>query len=100
MSCPPDIAEIIVDIIQTGLLRIRGAAWANQTERCAIEADHVHNLPTLLVNYSPGQLKYYWEVERPSFIKETSPAEQAAFAPLWTKLAGFIPAQTDPVAVP
>jgi hypothetical protein len=34
------------------------------------EADHLHNLPQLLADYHPDRLRYYWDIERPSFIKQ------------------------------
>ena len=86
MSCPAEIAEIIAEIIQTGLLRIRSLGWSGDAGRCAIEADHIHNLPGLLTNYSPDLLKYYWEVERPSYLGQT-PSDVACYERLWSRLS-------------
>jgi hypothetical protein len=69
MSCPPKLAEAIEAILSLGLLRIRSAAWAGDAARCAWEADHLHNLPGLLTQYSPERLTYYWQVERPGFLQ-------------------------------
>jgi len=53
MTCPTEIAEILTEILRTGLLRIRALGWSGNAERCAIEADHLHNVPDLLAHYSP-----------------------------------------------
>jgi hypothetical protein len=87
MACPSAIAEILREILKTGILRIRQLAWAQDAERCAIEADHIHNLPDLLTDYSPDLLRYYWETERASFIQQSSAGDRARFDPLWAKLA-------------
>src|SRR5207248_763300 len=46
MQCPPEIVEIVAHILQVGLVRIRALGWQNNAGRCAVEADHLHNLPT------------------------------------------------------
>src|SRR5690242_16044628 len=61
MTCPPGVAEIVLEILTMGLLRIRMAGWSGEGRICASEADHLHNLPELLSAYSPERLSYYWE---------------------------------------
>src|SRR5437868_764587 len=70
MKCPSPIAEILLNILQTGILRIRAAAWAGNTGQVETEADHVHNLPAILEDYSADALKFYWEIERPCFLSK------------------------------
>ncbi len=70
MTCPPVIADIILDLLSHSILCSRAAGWDGKAEECAITADHIHNLPNLLKNYAPELLKYYWEVERPAFISD------------------------------
>jgi hypothetical protein len=97
MTCPPEIAEVVREILKTGILRIRQLAWAQDAGRCAVEADHIHNLPDLLTDYSPDLLRYYWEAERTSFIQQSATGDRARFDPLWAKLAphlGNAPGQT------
>jgi hypothetical protein len=86
MCCPDDVAEVLTAILQTGLLRIRASAWANESERCAIEADHLHNLPSLLAQYSPDLLRYYWVVERTAFLNQSADQDVSSFEPLWNQL--------------
>jgi hypothetical protein len=100
VNCPPDVAEIVLQIIKTAVLRIRHWGWSDNPGRCALEADHVHNLPDLLARFSSDLLKYYWDVERPSFISQSSPADVAQFEPLWEKLEGHVHGLTGPVRHP
>jgi hypothetical protein len=90
MNCPSEIAGVLLQILETGLLRTRARAWAQDTERCALEADHIHNLPTLLADYSPDLLRFYWETERRAFMEQSSAADRTGFEPLWNKLAPHI----------
>lgn len=69
-----------------GLLRIRAMEGSQKHQRCAIEADHVHNLPNLLVNYEPELLDYYWNAERVFFVQRSTDVSTAAFEPLWSDL--------------
>src|SRR5262249_1900836 len=95
MSCPPEIAAILLEIVKTGLLRIRQLGWNHDPDRCAIEAEHVHNLPDLVKVYSPDLLQFYWETERISFIDQSTPAERANFEPLWDQLRPHVERSTD-----
>jgi len=99
MSCPPEIAEVIAGIIQAGLLRIRQAGWAGDGRRCAVEADHIHNLPQLLTNFSPELLKFYWEVERHAFLDRCDGQKPADFENLWARLAPWA-SDAKPAASP
>lgn len=85
MTCPPEIAEILVNILQIGLLRIRALGWSGNSAGCASEADHLHNLPALLRDYSPDLLRYYWEVEKPAY-RSRGDGEPAAFEAAWERL--------------
>jgi len=84
MICPPEIAVILLDILRSGLLSIRNSSRGGDAS--AIEADHLHNLPDLLRDFSRPKLAYYWDVERESFIAQTPTQHLAVFEPLWNKL--------------
>lgn len=77
--CPDEVANAVTDILRRSLLRVRRAAGAGDAALCFIEADHVHNLPSLLANYSEQQLRFYLEVEREAFRRqvERHPARHA-----------------------
>ena len=99
MQCPPEIAEIVLEILKISVLRIRGAAWSRDPDRCAIEADHIHNLPDLLKDYSAQLLQFYWEVSRTSFISQL-PAEDTAFQSLWNRLRRHVAQTSNPALTP
>ena len=86
MNCPSEIAEIVLEILRVGLLRVRAVGWCGDGRRCAVEADHLHNLPTLLARFSADLLRFYWEVERPAFLSQSESDACQAFEPLWTHL--------------
>jgi hypothetical protein len=97
MKCPDDVAPMIVELISTAILRIRAAGWTGDADLCAIEADHVHNLPVLLLNFSPDLLGFYWNTERQSFIaaaknhakRKGAAADFRAFEEAWKLLEQY-----------
>ncbi len=82
MTCSPEVSQLLLEILTIGLLRIRAMGWSDDAERCAIEADHIHNVPDLLAHFSAERLVYYWDVERNSYIKQTSPTQLSVWEPL------------------
>jgi hypothetical protein len=100
MQCPSEIATIITEILTTGLLRIRALGWSGaNSQRCAVEADHLHNLPALLSDFKPELLAYYWDAERVSFIQRSSPEDVERFEPLWNALSEFVALNANRVVV-
>lgn len=104
MNCPADIAEIVLEILDRGVLRIRSFAGIEESKKCVIEADHVHNLPALLADYRADRLRYYWDRERHAFMKQVPENERRDLMPLWDKLAVLmdqhgIERQAEPHAV-
>ena len=90
MQCPPDIAEAITKILATGLLRIRALSGSGLAAQSAIEADHLHNLPRLLVDFSPECLAYYWNAERVAYLGQIAPDRRAVWEPLWEQLKPYV----------
>ena len=86
MHFPTEIANILLCILQTGLMRIRTLAWQGRAELCAIESDHIHNIPNLIMNYSPEKLFYYWDIERPEYIRQVSTEHSDGWDALWRRL--------------
>jgi hypothetical protein len=95
-SSSPAISEVILEIILTGILRIRAAGWDNQPELCAQEADHIHNLPTLVQDFRPELLDYYWNVERSAYIAGSSSTSLKVWEPLWERLMPFVRKLDEP----
>jgi hypothetical protein len=79
-----EIRSILCDLLRTGLLRIRAFGTDGLAEQCSIEADHLHNLPALLQTLQLDRLSYYYNVERPAYIKQVNDVEQ--FEPQWERL--------------
>ena len=100
MICPSPIAEVILDILCQGVLACRAAGWSREPARCAVEADHIHNLPGLLADYSPDKLQYYWEIERPSFAARCDPAELPQWEQLWDRLRPFVANAGELISTP
>jgi hypothetical protein len=69
LSCSSEIADVVLEIIRNAVLSIRLAGYRGDAEYCAIEADHIHNLPDLLRNYRREKLEYYLSLERPDYIE-------------------------------
>jgi hypothetical protein len=90
MECPAEVAEILLEVLQAALLRARARGWAGDAPGCAVEADHVHNLPSLIHHFSEERLRYYWEVERVSFTTRIEAADRRAFEPLWERLGRHV----------
>src|SRR5688500_15494774 len=90
MICPPDVADVLIEILKWGILQTR--AWACQKDyrRCVQESDHIHNLPGLLNNYHPDLLAFYWNVERPLLIQQISFEQCKAFHDAWEQLQGLV----------
>ena len=87
MTCPPEIAAVVTEILTRGILRVRMAGWRGDAARCALEADHMHNLPNLLQRYSPELLSYYLDCEISSFLDKVGCDPE--FEPLWEQLQKF-----------
>lgn len=96
MKCPPEIAEVIAELLHQGLVRIRALARPGCEQRCFIESDHLHNLPRILSDYRVERLQYYWNFERPSFLRKVPENETRDLAPLWDQLAALMDAHGIP----
>ena len=86
MSCPPEVAAILLDILRHGLLACRAAGWSEDAARCATVADHMHNLPGLLARYTPEGLLHYWDVMRPDFAADCPGDELVGWEVHWARL--------------
>lgn len=98
MTPSTDAIKIVLEILKLGTLRIRSLGWAGDARRCAIEADHLHNLPDLLLSPSAALLSFYWEVEKPAFEQVSREADLAMFRPLWDELQPHILKSSTAVA--
>lgn len=95
--CPDDVRETVSEILSAGLLRLRTAAWSGDSRRCGVEADHLHNLPSLLGNFEPEKLMCYWHVEKPAFESASRCVSLEEFDPLWARLAPHVPESAEAI---
>ena len=93
MHCPASIEPTILEIIRCALLNIRSLGWDGKAAGCALEADHVHNLPNLIQDYSEGALKYYLGPGRAEYareMQESATGDLHHLQQLWDQLERFV----------
>lgn len=66
-ECPERLRRAFLDLLSWTLLHIRNEP--SDARLCLALSDHVHNVPSLLADFRPDLLGYYWEVERPCFLR-------------------------------
>jgi hypothetical protein len=93
MNAPPIVQANLLTILKLGLLNIRYQAERKNTERCAIEANHLHNIPGLLEKFSIDLLKFYIDVERTQYIRETKDQVPEEIRDAWTELSHWLSKQ-------
>lgn len=87
--CPDEVLEAITEILTIGISRIRNIG-NESSEFYRIEAYHLHNLPHLIKKYSDDLLKYYLNIERPSYISEAHYKHFAMYESQWNKLEDYL----------
>ena len=85
--CPADVKEPLLLILEAGLQEIRNSPDADS---CRAMGQHLHNLPKLIRKYSPQRLDYYWEAERPPFIRRVGQKSLPPFAAAWQRLEPLV----------
>jgi hypothetical protein len=89
LGYPADVREALAQILEIACLSIRVAARKGDARYCAIEADHIHNLPALLRKFDATKLKYYLDVTRPIYVEALSKLPGTTLDPYqvhWRKL--------------
>lgn len=66
-ECPELLRNAFLDLLARTLLYVR--LEPTNAKLCHALSDHVHNVPALLARFRTEQLRYYWEVERPCFLR-------------------------------
>ncbi len=56
-------------ILTIGLLALRNAAFNNDIERCKLESEHLHNVPSLIKETNVNRHLYYFNHERVCYIE-------------------------------
>ena len=75
-----------LELLQHGLVRVRNVAYAGQVDLCQIEADHLHNIPTLIGESNEHRHVYYIVQERGLYLqrlRELGAKEYLEQASIW-----------------
>ena len=92
MDCPKELEGVLLQIVSLALVNIRGFSFNSpDLKRCGIEADHVHNLPNLIRDYSLSGLQYYLDVYVKEYVRlvGSDSGSVKLFEPLWSKLKDY-----------
>jgi len=79
----------IADLLRNGLLLIREKAITDPAA-CEIEADHLHNLPTLLENHSLDLLRYYYNIERQDYLSRCRSEPAEVYMVSWQMISAYL----------
>jgi hypothetical protein len=95
MSIEAPIQNVLLKILQLGLLRIRMLGNRGRGDICQLEADHLHNLPSVLMHSSTEELLYYYNIEIPAFRRSLeynmiTEVDADEFNGLWSELGSLI----------
>ena len=61
--------QAYLDLLHCGLVLLRNFAHTGDVELCRIEADHLHNIPTLLHEENQHRHEYYIREERGLYLQ-------------------------------
>lgn len=78
--------QAYLDLLERGLVMIRNFAYAGNIELCRIEADHLHNIPSLLHEDNERRHVYYIRGERGLYLqrlRERGAAEYLEEVGIW-----------------
>src|SRR5688572_11024743 len=84
---------IYLHILHFGLVRLRDTAGCGNAAYCAVEADHLHNLPSLVGESNEHRHDYYFDKERPFYLERVDRSVPgieftlARYAELWQRLS-------------
>ena len=68
--CPREVTEALTNILRESILLIRVGGNADDANYCAMEANHIHNLPSILRSYSRARLERYLAWARSGYASE------------------------------
>ena len=86
---------IYVQILHHGLLRIRDSAALGHVQYCAVESEHLHNIPSLIGETNEQRHIYYFCQERAQYLEHVDRSipglefTLSRYAELWTRLAAL-----------
>jgi len=90
IMCPTEVKEALTEILYQSFLGIR--MHCDDRDICFALSDHAHNLPHLLSGFTIEMFKFYWEISRPSFLREIAGMRNSfnhRFDAHWAVLEGY-----------
>lgn len=84
---------IYIQILHHGLLRLRDAAATGHTHHCSVEAEHLHNIPSLVGETNEHRHACYLGQERCHYLEHIDRSlpglefTLSRYAELWERLA-------------
>jgi hypothetical protein len=60
---------IYVEILRFGLIGLRNSAQSGQIDYCAVESEHLHNIPSLIGETNELRHQFYYEQERTLYLE-------------------------------
>lgn len=88
---------IYLKILEYGLLNIRELSRAQDVRLCEIEADHLHNIPSLVQSDNIERHRYYYDIERTSYLESIKSAGRGSecfafrrYCELWGEMGKVI----------
>ena len=88
-DCPGPLQQAFLELLRCTLLQIRNEP--TDARLCLALSDHMHNVPALLARFRPDLLRYYWEVDRPCFLRALESIgrpTQGCFSEQWEVVEG------------
>lgn len=55
-------------LLHFGLLNVREAVFADDSDWAKVETEFLHNLPSLIGEANLERHRYFWEAERPAYL--------------------------------
>ena len=90
---PDEVRTALIRILQTALLSIRAHCWSGCADIAAMEADHVHNLPGVLMSNSYGALEYYFYTEVAEYRQAYGERASRRFSAEWNIIEAYLRTQ-------
>ena len=78
--------QAYLDLLHRGMVMVRNLAERGQLELCRVEADHLHNIPTLLGESNERRHVFYIVKERGLYLqrlRELSATEYLESVAIW-----------------
>ncbi|MES2791109.1 MAG: hypothetical protein V4719_15960 [Planctomycetota bacterium] len=81
--------EALLRILQHSITLIRAFGWQKRPDQCANEADHIQNIPSMLMYSTLDRLKYYMDIEVRLYVLKAGDWS-TDYEPFWAVLRSRI----------